>query len=87
MNVGFVGGMKAMIMINNILNFDFILSFILKKMITIEEARKKNGGWLRDIGKCEVCNTHLAEYNLDLRSGSHRECRWCWCTEDDYDFS
>lgn len=56
-------------------------------MITIEEARKKNGGWLRDIGKCEVCNTHLAEYNLDLRCGSHRECRWCWCTEDDYDFS
>lgn len=43
-----------------------------------QSIRGNNRGWLGKIGICEVCKFHKAEVNLDLKYGSHRECRFCW---------
>ena len=40
--------------------------------------RNGNTGWLKGNGMCEWCGYYEAEYNLDLKCGTHRECRFCW---------
>ena len=40
--------------------------------------RGNNRAWLKGEGICEVCGLRPAEVNLDLKYGSHRECRSCW---------
>lgn len=40
--------------------------------------RCNNRNWIRGEGVCEVCGLRPAEVNLDLKYGSHRECRSCW---------
>jgi len=52
-------------------------------MKTIVEERAEKGGWLKGVGKCEVCGVYEAMYNLELNSGSHKECYICW-NENDY---
>lgn len=42
------------------------------------KIRGNNRGWLGKEGMCEVCGLRRAVVNLDLSSGSHRECRSCW---------
>ena len=39
--------------------------------------RGNNRGWLKGEGICEWCGKRQAEVNLDLKSGTHRECRSC----------
>ena len=34
--------------------------------------------WLRGPLMCEICGRHKATVNLDLKYGSHKECRYCW---------
>ena len=38
----------------------------------------KARGWLGKVGICEVCGNMKATVNLNLKYGSHRECRYCW---------
>ena len=43
---------------------------------------------LDSLFKCDKCHIYFAEYNLDLSSGPHRECWYCWWSadeEDDFD--
>ena len=40
--------------------------------------RNGNTGWLKGEGMCEWCGAYKAEYNLDLKCGTHRECWLCW---------
>ena len=40
--------------------------------------RSNNRHWIKGEGNCEVCGLRPAEVNLDLKYGSHRECRSCW---------
>tara|TARA_Y100001934_G_C12035703_1_gene623524 strand:- start:204 stop:449 length:246 start_codon:yes stop_codon:yes gene_type:complete len=40
--------------------------------------RNNQSGWLKKEGMCEICGNYPAEYNLDLKYGSHRECWLCW---------
>jgi len=56
-------------------------------MDELKDEQPKQKPWKGKVGICEVCNSHVAEYNIDLTCGTHRECRWCWCSEYDYDFS
>ena len=42
---------------------------------TIEKIYVK---WCFKEGMCEICGMRKATVNLDLKSGSHRECRFCW---------
>ena len=41
-----------------------------------KEERKKV--WLKGINMCEWCGRNPATVNLELKYGSHRECRYCW---------
>ena len=34
--------------------------------------------WLKGINMCEWCGRNRATINLELKYGSHRECRHCW---------
>ena len=34
--------------------------------------------WLKGINMCEWCGRNRATVNLELKYGSHRECRYCW---------
>tara|TARA_A100001015_G_scaffold292057_1_gene366925 strand:+ start:278 stop:472 length:195 start_codon:yes stop_codon:yes gene_type:complete len=34
--------------------------------------------WLNGKDMCEICGRHKATVNLELKYGSHRECRYCW---------
>ena len=40
--------------------------------------RGNNRGWLKGEGMCEWCGLRRAEVNLELKYGTHRECRSCW---------
>lgn len=55
-----------------------ILEENLKKT-EIEDIRKKRlENWIYGKGICEFCGHRKATVNLDLKSGTHRECRTCW---------
>ena len=48
---------------------------------TIQSMTDKiRGGreWLGKPGMCEWCGYNEATHNLDLKFGSHRECKVCW---------
>ena len=40
--------------------------------------RNNKVAWKGVPGMCEVCGLRKATVNLDLKYGSHRECRICW---------
>ena len=40
--------------------------------------RNNKVAWRGVQGMCEVCGLRKATVNLDLKYGSHRECRICW---------
>ena len=41
--------------------------------IQLNNENKKNKEYM-----CEICKMSVATVNLDLKAGSHRECRYCW---------
>ena len=42
------------------------------------DVNDRKNKWLKGKGNCEWCGRHPATVNLDLKYGSHRECRYCW---------
>lgn len=42
----------------------------------LEKSKRTN--WLFGEGICEICGVRNATRNLNLDSGSHRECFSCW---------
>lgn len=50
------------------------------KSDTKENKRKLyvEGRWLKGPFMCEICGRNKATVNLDLKYGSHKECRYCW---------
>ncbi len=54
---------------------------INNKKITNENHNNKEERkniWLKGINMCEWCGRNRATVNLELKYGSHRECRYCW---------
>ena len=45
---------------------------------TTNETHTVQQRWLRGPLMCEICGRHKATVNLDLKYGSHKECRYCW---------
>ena len=43
-----------------------------------EKRRKRLANWIYGEGMCEFCGERKATVNLDLKGGTHRECRRCW---------
>ena len=43
-----------------------------------QKLNDRKNKWLRGKGMCEWCGKHLATVNLELKYGTHRECRYCW---------
>tara|TARA_B100000963_G_C22639317_1_gene679501 strand:+ start:8850 stop:9050 length:201 start_codon:yes stop_codon:yes gene_type:complete len=43
-----------------------------------QKLNDRKNKWLRGKGMCEWCGKHPATVNLELKYGTHRECRYCW---------
>ena len=53
----------------------------LKTVTNKEESNDKTyieERWIRGPYMCEICGLQKATVNLDLKYGSHKECRYCW---------
>lgn len=44
----------------------------------VESNITRRDYWYFAEGMCEVCNLRRATVNLELKFGSHRECKSCW---------
>ncbi len=51
---------------------------LTEKVQEISQKIRPTRCWLLGEGICEVCGVRKAEVNLDLKAGTHRECRPCW---------
>ena len=59
-------------------NFENNCEIYNKKNSEKELNQNRKNIWLKGKDMCEWCGRIKATVNLDLKYGSHRECRYCW---------